>query len=658
LILFARYFIVIDGLWETMSWDIVNSAFPRSTYCSRILITTDIEDVAFMCSDHQSDDIFLMEPFSRDYSAELLNNRLSGYKPELFEQLEENLEDIIRTCGGLPLSIISMAHILAIQPYNSQLWCQVKGCLSSRLRNNLTSEGMLKEIVGMSYDCLSHDLKICLLYLSMYPEGYTFLKADLLKQWTAEGFMSGIQENGNDVAESYFDELVCRGLIEPNHINFSDTVVSYTVHSTMFEVIRYKSTEENFTTVIDYSNNISDLSANVRRLSLRYSNAKYAAKPEGIPLSPVRSLIFYGLVECMPSVTEFEVLRVLNIEFWGDQEELDLSGISQLFQLRYVQITTDIAVKLPAKMNELKYLETLEIYARVTSVPQDIVHLPSLLHLCLHGEINLSDGINHLRSLRTLKYFDLSSNSEDNVWCLGQMTDLHDLHVTCFKATPDPLERNLIALASSMGKLGKLKSFVLAPDTSCSSIYSDCSSNISSLPICLQRLELLPPICIISRLPKWIGRLRELRIMKIVVRQLTRDDVDSIAELQKLIVFSLCVKQPSAERIVFKRAAFPVLKYFKFRCGVLCLAFQAQTMPSLRKLKVEFNAHSGDRYNDLLTGIENLLNIQEVAGRIGTVSGAEESDWMGAEAAFKDAIIRHSKVLAINVRRVDWVDEE
>ncbi|CAO2152410.1 unnamed protein product [Urochloa humidicola] len=114
-----RYFIVIDGLWEISSWDVISSAFPVGSYFSRILITTDIEEVALACSDYQSDAVFLMEPLSRDYSAVLLNNRVSGYKLELFEQLGEHLEDIIRTCGGLPLATISIANILARQPNNS-----------------------------------------------------------------------------------------------------------------------------------------------------------------------------------------------------------------------------------------------------------------------------------------------------------------------------------------------------------------------------------------------------------------------------------------------------------------------------------------------------------------------------------------------------------
>ncbi|CAO2148423.1 unnamed protein product [Urochloa humidicola] len=653
-----RYFIVIDGLWEISSWDIISSAFPVVSYCSRILITTDIEEVAMACSGYLSDAIFLVEPLSRDYSAALLNNRVSGYKHELFEQLREHLEDIIRTCCGMPLATISIANILAMQPDNSQLWCQVKGCLSSRLRNNLTSEGVLRELLGLSYDSLSQDLKVCLLYLSMYPEGYTFIKADLLKQWMAEGFISEIHENAEEVAESYFDELVCRGLIQPNHINFSDTIVSYTVHSSMLEVIRFKSIEENFTTVIDYSNTIPDLSAKVRRLSLRYSNAKYATKPEGITLSPVRSLIFYGLAECLTSILEFEVLRVLILELWGDKKELDLSGIGRLFQLRYVQIRTDIVVNLPTKMSGLQYLETLEIYARITTLPSDIVHLPNLLHLCVPDEITLPDGINHMRCLRTLKSFDLTRNSEDNVRSVGEMINLHDLHLTCSTAWSDHLKRNLIALVSSLHKHDKLKSLVLAPGTSMPSMYLDCSSSVSSMPVFLQRLELLPPICIFSRLPEWIGQLQKLCILKIVVTELRKGDVNRISMLRKLTVLSLYVRRPTAERIIFKGSAFPVLKYFKFRCGNLCLSFQVEAMPNLQCLDLEFNAHKGEQYGDMVAGIEHLLNLKVIIVRIGAAPGAEESDRTAAESAFKDTICRHSRPWSFSIGRVDSFIEE
>ncbi|CAO2148372.1 unnamed protein product [Urochloa humidicola] len=655
-----RYLILIDGLWETTSWDIVNSAFPDSTNCSRILITTDIEEVALECCDYQSDGIFKMEPLSRNNSRELLFNRIAGSKHECSEELKEVSEEIIEKSGGLPLATICIASMLASEPDNSDLWQHVNECLSCSMRNNVTSEGMLRETVGMSYNCLSDHLKTCLLYLSMYPEGYTFLKTDLMKQWSAEGFISQVEgKDTSKVAEFYFDDLVCRGLLQPNCIDLSDEVMFYTVHSTVFEVIRCKSIEENFTTVIDYSEAITKLSAKVRRLSLTFSSAKYATKPEGITLSEIRSLTFYGLVRCMPSVMEFKLVRVLILEFWGDKEELNISGINKLFHLRYLRITTDMTVKLPASMQELLYLETLEIYARVANFPSDAFDLPRLMHLCLQDEINLPDGIGKMRFLRTLQSFDLSRNSNDNVWGLSEMTNLRDLHLTCSTVSPgNHLKENLIALVSSLEKLGNLKTIILTPATSCTSVNLCGSGNVSSLPVSLQRFELLPPICIFSRLPIWIGQLQKLRVLKIVIREMTGVDVYSIGRLQELTILSLYVRQPIAELIVISPAAFPVLKCFKFRCGVMRLAFQADAMPGLRRLKLEFNAPSGDQNSNMLDGIEHLLNLQEITGRIGVAPGAEESNRKAAESVFKDAISKHSRLTSFNLRIVDSFDEE
>ncbi|PUZ44287.1 hypothetical protein GQ55_8G078000 [Panicum hallii var. hallii] len=655
-----RYLIVIDGLWETTSWDIVSSAFPEDTLCSRVLVTTDIQEVALECCDYQSDGIFTMEPLSRNDTRELLFNRAFGSNHECSEQLKEVSEEVIKKCCGFPLATLCIAQVLACDPDNSELWHHIKESLSCDIRNNLTSEDMLRGIIGLSYNSLPHHLKTCLLYFHMYPEGYMFLKTDLVKQWAAEGFIGAVAgKNTSEIAESYFDELVCRGFIQPNCINFSDGVMFYTVHYSIFEVIRCKSMEGNFNTVIDYSAISTKLSAKVRRLSIRFSNAKYATKPEGITLSPVRSLIFYGLVECLPSITEFESLRVLHLEFWGAHGDvLDLNGIDRLFQLRYLWVSTNVTVKLPTMMTALQYLETLEIYAKVTTVPTDIVNLATLQHLCLYGDINLPDGIAQMRSLRTLKSFDLSGNSEDNVRSLGELKNLHQLHLTCSVAPSDRLKRNLIALVSSLGKLGNLNSLVLAPGGSCTSIYSDCSNSVSSVPVSLQILELLPPICIFSRLPEWFGQLHNLRILKVVVTDLLRDDIDAIIGLQELTNLSLYVRKPTRESIIFKSATFPVLKYFKFRCGVLHLAFQAKAMPNLQKLKLEFNAHRGDQYGGMLAGIEHLLNLREVAARILAGAGVKESDRMAAESAFIDTISKKSGLPMINMQWVDSFHEE
>uniref|UniRef100_A0A453MEV3 Disease resistance protein RPM1 n=1 Tax=Aegilops tauschii subsp. strangulata TaxID=200361 RepID=A0A453MEV3_AEGTS len=662
-----RYVIVIDDLWETISWDIVASAFPEGNNCSRIITTTEIEGVALECCDYQSDNILKMKPLGREDSGKLLLNLVFGPECLCPEQLKGAFDIIIKKCAGLPLATICVSGLLTTQPDNPKLWQHVQEFLCSNLSTDSTLEERLQEILKLSYNSLPHYLKTCLMYLSMYPEGYTMQKFDLVKQWTAEGFICAIEgtDTWEEVADSYFEELVNRGMIQPVDINYNGEVLSCTLHHVVHDLITLESTEERFITALDYSQTIRGHYSKARRLSFHFSNPRYAKKPTGLTLSKVRSIGFFGILKCLPTIVGLKHLQVLILEFWGDQQGIncfDLTGICRLFQLRYLKISCDasVEVELPTQMHMLRYLETVIIDAAVSAVPSDIIHVPGLLHLSLGDKTDLPDEIGHIRSLRTLHCFDLSSNSEDNVLSLGDLMNLQDLNLTyCTEESDEHLKRNLTALASSLGKLVNLKSVSLAPGVSRTVIYHDVCSSMSSLPSFLQRLELLPPICIFSRLPRCIGQLRKLCILTVVVSELLMEDMDILTGLPALTIFSLYVLQPTAESIIFKKGAFLGLKCFKYTCGVLSLAFQEEAFPNLQRLELSFNAHKGEQYYNLLSGIDYLLNLKETAGTIGAATGAEEHDMRVAESALRDAIRKHPRFPSYdNVKRVDWVHEE
>ncbi|XP_044947874.1 disease resistance protein RGA5-like [Hordeum vulgare subsp. vulgare] len=661
-----RYFIVIDDLWETTSWDILASSFPEGNNCSRIIATTEIEEVALECCDYQSDNILKMKPLGGEDSGKLLLNLVFGPERLCPEQLKGALDIIITRCAGLPLATICVSGLLTTQPDNPKLWQHVQDFLCSSLSTDCTLEDTLQEVLKLSYNSLPHYLKTCLMYLSVYPEGCTMWKFDLVKQWIAEGFICAVEGiDTGEVADSYFEELVIRGMIQPVDINYSGEVLSCTLHHVVLDLVTLESTEERFITTLDYSQTITGHYSKARWLSLHFSNPRYAKKPTGLTLSKARSIAFFGILKCVPTIVGFKHLRVLILEFWGDQQGItsfDLTGICRFFQLRYLKISCDasVEVELPTRMRMLRYLETLIIDAAVSAVPSDIVHLPGLLHLSLGDKTDLPDEIGRIRSLRALHCFDLSSNSEDSVLSLGDLLNLQDLNLTyCTEESDDHLKRNLAALSSSLGKLVNLKSVILAPGASGTAIYHDMLSSMSSLPLFLQRLELLPPICIFSRLPQCLGQLRKLCILTVVVSELLMEDMDILTGLPALTVFSLYVRQPTEESIIFKKRAFLGLKCFKYTCGVLPLTFQEEAFPNLQRLELSFNAHRGEHYHDFLSGIGYLLNLKEIAGTIGAATGAEESDRRVAECAFIDAIRKHPRFHSYDhTRRVDSVQEE
>jgi len=159
-----------------------------------------------------------------------------------------------------------------------------------------------------------------MLYLSIYKEDHVIWKDYLVKQWIAEGFICAQEGKGKEeVASTYFDELVNRGMIQPVDINCNGEVLSCTVHYIIHNLIRYKSIEENFVAAIDHSQANVRLADKVRRLSLQFGNAEDAAQPTRLRLMHVQSLAFFGLLKSLPSIAEFRLLHVMILHLWGDQ---------------------------------------------------------------------------------------------------------------------------------------------------------------------------------------------------------------------------------------------------------------------------------------------------------------------------------------------------
>ncbi|KAI4989551.1 hypothetical protein ZWY2020_036868 [Hordeum vulgare] len=575
-----RYLIVIDDAWATQTWDIINRALPDANLCSGILITTEINDVALKCCGYDSKYVLTMKPLIDDDSSKLFFSTAYGPQLECPPELGELSKSIIRKCAGLPLAIVAVASLLSRMNKPEQ-WNYVNKSLGYGLRAN-PLEGM-KQVLNLSYNNLPEHMKACVMYLGIYQENYIIPKDDLVKQWIAEGFIRATEEKDKEeISRNYFNELISSRMILPVHINDNDDVLSCSVHYMVLDFVSHKSTEENFVTPIDHCQTTARLADKVRRLSLHFGNAE-ATPPANMSLSQVRTLAFFGVFKCLPTIVEFGLLQVLILHLWGDDESIsfDLTRISELFRLRYLHVTSNVTLEVQqTQIRGLQYLETLKIDSRVSAVLSDIVHLPSLLHLSLPVGTNLPNGIGQMTSLCTLGYFDLCANSVENVHSLGELKSLWDLRLTCSTVHSCHLKSKIDSVGSILAKLSNLRSLTLKPssilDAGPSSICISCDelSIVSPPPSFLRRFEWSPSICTFSSLPKWIRHLDKLCILKIGITELAWEDVDVLRGLPALTVLSLYVRAKPVERIVFNKTGFSVLKYFKFWCSVPWLEFE------------------------------------------------------------------------------------
>ncbi|XP_062201837.1 disease resistance protein RGA5-like isoform X2 [Phragmites australis] len=616
-----RYFIVIDDIWEASAWDIIRCALPESMNCSRVITTTRIETVARTCCMNQSEYVHKMEPLSEQDSRRLFFKRIFGSEDACPPYLKEVSAEILKKCGGLPLAIITISSLLACQPNKlKEQWEYVRNSLGSSLGGlkQILNLSYIDQILNLSYINLPCYLKTCMLYLGIYPEDYTIDRDDLARQWVAEGFIS--KAHGMDleeVAKSYFNELINRSMIQPLKTDYNGEVLSCRVHDMMLDLILHKSREENFISVIDDIQDMTGQHDKIRRLSLHLDGAIDDKVVRSVQLSQTRTLAIFGTSSDLPPFVPFNHLRVLRIEISvgsGNSALLDFNALCHLFQLRYLKISGDgHTIRLSSNIGGLLQLETLQLEGvRLEEFPSDFVHMSRLLHLIVPVWTKLPDGIGNMKSLRTLHCFDLGMNSQDNIKGLGELTNLTDLRISYniveYISDGELAERRREVLRTCLEKLCNLKYLEIKFE---GRRNLDVSISVPAVFCRLQRFICFD--CWFSRVPEWIGQLHSLHQLVLKVEEVLEDDVEMLAKLPSLTHLYLPILRAPKDKIIIRGSGFPVLKHFRVGCcRISCLTFEAGAMAKLEMLQLDVNAQGWDRESNRRAAESALRSVVDM----------------------------------------------
>jgi disease resistance protein RPM1 len=178
----GRYFLVIDDVWETRSWETIKLAFVENNRASRVITTTRNHQVA-----RKAGEVYEIQPLSNDNSRKLFFARIfGGERKSSDHQPDDDCDKILRKCGGIPLAIITMASLLVGKTMDE--WSEVHRTIGFSNKENEQVENTEKILSFSYYDLPSH-LRTCLLYLSMFPEDSLIGKSTLVWMWIAGGFV-------------------------------------------------------------------------------------------------------------------------------------------------------------------------------------------------------------------------------------------------------------------------------------------------------------------------------------------------------------------------------------------------------------------------------------------------------------------------------------
>ncbi|PUZ53247.1 hypothetical protein GQ55_5G038100 [Panicum hallii var. hallii] len=637
-----RYLIVIDDIWSISAWGTIKCAFPENNLSSRIIATTRIVDVARSCCPRGDiDRIYKMEALSDLHSKRLFFKRIFGSEDCCPDVLKQVSNKILKKCGGLPLAIISISSLLANRPVVQDEWERVRRSIGSALDKNRSLEGM-NSILSLSYNDLPPNLKTCLLYLSIFPE------------------------------DTVIDK---RSMFQPVEIGYDGKARGCQVHDMMLELIISKSVEDNFIAFMGHGqNDLANRHGLIRRLSVHYIDQEQASILANEDLSHVRSLtvITSACINHLPSLAEFEALRVLDFQGCRNVQEYDMNGIDKLFQLKYLSFRDTLIEKLPSGIVRLYGLETLDLSGTyIEELPPEIVQLIKLQHLLAslgaRGRVKIPNGIGNMRNLRVISGFNVIKSSLGAVEELGNLTALNELHIELDGGGSQEYKRHEEMLLSSLCKLGgcKLQSLIIFAENPTPHQFLD---SWSPLPSSLKSFQMIADYNF-PKMPKWISpKLTRLAYLDINLEEITEEDLRILGEMRALLSLLLFVNGAQNERIVVRGHAFPCLKEFRLfidNSGArpTYVKFEEGAMPKLEKLRVPFFVSVAKAYGFSL-GINHLPCLKHADVMLDN-RHATSSESKAAAAAIRteaNAHSNHPRVFTIGEMEEDaegsYTDEE
>ncbi|KAK2983783.1 hypothetical protein RJ640_017186 [Escallonia rubra] len=392
----SRYLVVIDDVWDKEAWERLRSVFPTDARGSKIIITTRNKEIAMRTAERgffhelrfltqgESWDLFCQKAFPGD-------GEISCCPPAMTMLAREMVEK----CGGLPLAVVVLGGLLSHKT-GLEEWAKVRDHIWLHLENDSVE---IWQLLTLSYNDLSPKLKLCFLYLGMFPEDCEIETGRLTRLWMAEEFIIPSEQRMEDVAEDYINELINRSLIQVAERRW-EKVMTCRVHDLLRDLAVKKAREVNFFGILD-QRNISAPLLHSRRHAIQDKIDSYFLL--GLSYSKVRSLLvftytphFKALHMCF-KMSSLRVLDLVNVE--GTLPD----SIGELIHLKFLGL--DLCTeRFPTSICNLKSLQTLDLHhsCSVGKLPPEICKLEQLRHL--EGAFIDLDNIDSLINLQTLNF--------------------------------------------------------------------------------------------------------------------------------------------------------------------------------------------------------------------------------------------------------------
>lgn len=610
-LLHKAYVVVVDDIWRLEDWEAIRYAFPRSTACGFIIITTRFHSIGHAATIESNGHVYFLDPLSQQDSKALLCRKafVGGSCPSYLEGMADFL---LNKCQGLPLAIVVIGSLLATKRNDVEEWNKLCRCLGEELEGNHLSR--ITKLLSLSYHDLPYYLKSCFLYMSVFAEDQIVYARGLIRLWIAEGFVHPkMGKTMEEVAEEYMKELIDRSLIQVEPLLYQKAF-RVRVHDLLHTMLVSKSKEQSFVTIANSGD--TQWPNKIRRLVVHGSRLSSTLSwPDVGGCRHLRSLLLFDFMDPPSNLSLSDLLRTTRLlkvlELRGSVLETIPDEVFRLYHLKLLSLKGTKVKTISRLIGKLENLETLNLKnTRVTELPVEILRLRRLRHLLVY----------HYRIERGFRYFNNvhSFKAPYRIGCLSFLQSLVDIDATPADDTTIVREIGRLQQLKELGIMklreedGKDLCISLTKLMSLETLYIASRDEDEILDL-LDAVSPAPPIRSLElrgrllKVPQWITSLQGLTRLILKWSRIDDDPLESFQYLPNLMYLELCHAYQGSS-LCFKAPGFQRLKKLMIiKLNALeRLRVDEGSMPILQELCV-WGCKAMD---EVPSGIEHLRDLQ------------------------------------------------
>ncbi|KAE8816258.1 disease resistance protein TAO1-like [Hordeum vulgare] len=556
-----RCLIVLDGLCSTdkSQLDELKEMLRRTNKWIKVLVTTSSDITAELMHTFPPYKLF---PLSEDDCWTIFFEKAFGDGGTVNACLEKIGKQIVKRCDGIP----SLAHFLGSVVHNQvmDVWLAARDEPIWKLESTYSMKVKVFASLNQIYYDMPSALKLCFLYLSVFPKGSIIDKEKLIRQWIALDIIGSKHGTLPSYvqAEMYIQDLLSIHFLQVrkthsvNGMEISTSPTTLYMHNFIHEFARHVACND----IIILDNR--KMNDNGKELLFQYAlltHYKGQSTLCSALLTGARALHFLNSEAIKLHREAFELLkhlRVLNLS--GSCIEEIPTSIGHLKHLRYLDVSGLKVQTLPSSMCTLINLEALDLsntslkelpsfigsleklkYLNLQgcdilqNLPATLGHLQALEHLRLSCRHGVGELANCLCNLLDLRFIDLSSCTElpQLPPSLGNLMKLEDLNLSsCF---------NLKQLPESFGDLYDLRSLNMSSCYELEQLPGSFCNLVKLEVLILRRCRRL------QNLPQSFGDIENLRILDLTGCEALHVSVGMLTTNLEYLNLQQCLKLPT-----------------------------------------------------------------------------------------------------------------